>query len=80
MPISIKNKFELGDLVYVVTDAFQYKGIVTRIAKCWNGGIEYEVSQHPDKLWFQAIELSKEMDLSIMVTQPEEGEGDDPEE
>lgn len=77
MPISIKNKFELGDLVYVITDPMQYKGIVVKIAKCWNGGIEYEVAQHPDSKWFQAIELSKEMDLSITVSQIEDETDDD---
>ena len=76
--LKFKVAFELGEEVYVKSDPMQYKGIIVRIAKSWNGGIEYEVDQHPDKDWFQAVQLSKTMDLSITITQIEDGEGDDP--
>lgn len=65
----IKNLFELGDTVYAITDPAQCKGIVVRIAKSWNGGVEYEVVFDLVKSWFQAIELSKEMgELQITIT------------
>lgn len=71
--MEIKNIFSLGDTVYAVTDPQQMKGLVIRISKSWNGGIEYEVVFDMVKGWYQAIELSKEQDLNVAVTlNPEE--------
>lgn len=66
--MNIKNIFELGDTVYAVTDPAQMKGLVVRIAKSWNGGVEYEVVFDMVKGWYQAIELSKTQgELQITV-------------
>jgi hypothetical protein len=67
--MEIRNLFNLGDAVYAVTDPAQMKGLVVRIAKSWNGGVEYEVVFDMVKSWYQAIELSKEQgELQITIT------------
>ena len=71
--MEIKNFFSLGDTVYAITDPEQMKGIVVRIAKSWNGGVEYEVVFDMVKGWYQAIELSKEAsEMQITITQNDE--------
>ena len=59
MPLTIKNKFNIGDFVYLSSDADQYKGLIVFIQINPNGlmyGVSYagEISLHFE------IELSLE--------------------
>jgi hypothetical protein len=75
--MEIKNLFLLGDTVYAITDPAQMKGLVVRIAKSWNGGVEYEVVFDMVKGWYQAIELSKEIGDKQITIQDVNNDDDD---
>ena len=57
--------FDNGQFVYVKTDPYQRKGVITSITALWNGGIVYEVAFGADYEEYQAIELSEDKDLAI---------------
>lgn len=40
----INNKFELGSIVYLITDPDQFERMITRIIITMNGAIIYEAS------------------------------------
>lgn len=71
--MEVKNLFNNGDVVYVVSDECQFKRIIISIAKDWNGGIRYEAAIGTESNWFQAIELSTTRDVG-MVTEKKAAE------
>lgn len=66
--IVIDNKYNLGEVLYLVTDRDQLKRIVTGIVYCPDNSILYEVingtlaSKHYD------FELSRELDTIMKTT------------
>lgn len=61
----IDNKFELGQIVYVVTDTEQLPRQVTEIQVKPGGTIVYELSCSVNTSVHYDFELSTEVDLSL---------------
>ena len=57
--MTINNNFQIGEIVYFVTDVEQRMLIVTGILIRQNG-ISYEVSHNGDSTWINPIEISKD--------------------
>jgi hypothetical protein len=55
--IVIDNKYDIGDIVYAVTDIEQHPRIVTGIMKRMTT-VLYETSQGVNSAWFNDYELS----------------------
>lgn len=55
----IDNKFEIGDIVYFITDVEQLPRMVTGIL-VYNETIDYEVSYNQSCCYASEIEISKE--------------------
>lgn len=62
----IENKYNLGDIVYLITDEEQKKRLITSI-KINPNGIIYELTQSTVAEWYYDMEFSSERDI-IMVT------------
>jgi len=64
----VRNKFELTNIVYLITDSQQLKRIVTGIIIRANDVIMYELSCGTDSSWHHEFELSAEKDTVMAVT------------
>ena len=58
MPLTIKNKFDIGDIVYLVSDGEQYKRQITGIQVNANG-LYYVLACNGDESLHFEIEISK---------------------
>lgn len=56
----IENEFELGQIVYLITDIESHARMVTRMQINLNGGIQYCLSFGSTDTWHYAKELSTE--------------------
>lgn len=65
--MTINNKYEIGDLVYLITDPDQFQGIVTAIKVEANGFLMYEVSCGAASCFANDFELSKEKNFIIDI-------------
>lgn len=59
----IDNKYNLGDIVYLITDEEQEKRIVTQI-KLFPGGLIYQLAIGNEHSEHYEIEISKEKQLN----------------
>lgn len=64
--MTINNKFNLGDYVYITTDVEQKKHIITEI-KIQPGCLIYQLSYKYESNFFHEIEISKEEDLLLKL-------------
>lgn len=64
--IVIDNKYNIGDIVYCVTDTDQYARIVTGICQKMNH-VLYEVALGTGSCWFNDYELSPNKNELIKV-------------
>jgi hypothetical protein len=58
----LENKFEIGEIVYLITDPDQKKRIVTSI-QITPGNIKYHLSQCDNDFWAEEFEISRDRDL-----------------
>lgn len=64
--MTIDNKFDLGEFVFLKTDPAQNRYMVTGII-IQTYGIRYEVTLKDDKSWLGGFELSREKDISQVI-------------
>jgi hypothetical protein len=61
----VENKYDFGDVVYLVTDSDQEKRIVTAIKIYPSGGILYQLSCGTENSDHYEFEISKEEDTVL---------------
>ena len=64
---TIDNKFEIGDLVYIVTDTEQEPGLIICI-EVYQGDLLYRVAQGHNNDSFYDFELSREKNEVLKFT------------
>jgi hypothetical protein len=57
-----KIDFQIGEIVYLITDVYQSERIVTRIQLMPNRGVLYNLSFSSTSEWYYNIEISKDKD------------------
>ena len=65
--MTIDNKFEIGQIVYLITDKEQYQRIVTGIT-VRESGIVYTVAIEMSESYHMGFEMSNEVNQLIKVT------------
>ncbi len=63
----IKNKFDFGDAVYLVTDNEQNKRLVTGIS-VYPTGILYRLVSYTTETWHYEFEISVERDMLLKTS------------
>lgn len=62
----LSSSYEIGEIVYLVTDKFQQERIVTAI--CFRGnGVSLELACGVNASWHYECEITKEFDLSKKI-------------
>lgn len=63
----LSSKYEIGEIVYLVTDKFQQERMVTAI--CFRGnGVSLELACGANASWHYEFEITKEFDLAKKIT------------
>ncbi len=66
--IVVNNKFEIGEIVYLVTDQEQRKRVVTGITICPDDSLLYEVITGTSPSKHYDFEISREEDVNMKVS------------
>lgn len=63
----IDNKFDIGQLVYLITDNEQKPRIITGVTIGPNSHVTYRVTNSTDETWHYEMELTDEENIEIKV-------------
>lgn len=63
----IENKYNLSEVVYLITDKEQLPRIVTTIKVC-PAGLIYGISSGVSETWHYEMEIAKVKDLTLLFT------------
>lgn len=60
--MKIETKYDMGQIVYLITDPAQTERMITAISFSGNGSIKYCLTESTNETWHYEIEFSPELD------------------